>query len=323
VTLKGFDTWGLGPSPASAKAAGFDFRTWYSSYDTSKDGPGDGPQLYADAGIWSFTNFETTIDRVLSGGYAGGQADMAHAVAEFTPRGMPLGAAVALSADEPIDPSLFPQALKYYQGSQAEGATLGGYLDGAYGEQALLAYLKQRGAIQVAWRTMSTAWPGGASTDLCDVIQTGGATIGGVEVDLNTALVPFFGQWMPGQLAGVDMPLTEADIAAVAQAVMDKVTNIQRGVVAVPHTGGGTSTVGSEILALPSRFDSLNATLASLGTKVGALAAPVDVKALAAGVVAALGPVVQQAVAAGVQPDYDRMALDLEAHLAATFAQAK
>lgn len=52
-------------------------------------------------------------------------------------------------------------------------------------------------------------------------------------------------------------------------------------------------------------------------------AAPVDVKALAASVVTALGPVVQQAVASGVQPDYDHMAAVLEAHLAATFAAGK
>jgi hypothetical protein len=122
---------------------------------------------------------------------------------------------------------------------------------------------------------------------------------------------------------GADMPLTEADITAVAQAVMDKVTNVQRGVVTTPHTGGGTSTVGSEILALPTRFDALTATLASLGAKVGALAAPVDVKTLAASVVAALTPIVQQAVAAGAAPDYDHMAAVLEAHLAATFAQGK
>jgi hypothetical protein len=317
MTLKGFDTWGMGPTAAQAKAARFDFRTWYSSYDVTKDGPGDGPALYAAEGIWSFTNFETTIDRVLSGGYAGGQADMAHAVAEFAPRGMPVGAAVALSADEAIDPSLFPKALAYYQGSLAEAVTLGGFLNGAYGEQSLLAYLKARDAIAVGWRTTSTAWPGGASTAYCDIIQTGGATVGGASVDLNEALVPYFGQWMPGQLAGADMPLTPADIAAVAAAVKDQITNVQRGVVASPHSGGGQSTIGSEILALPARFDSLNATLASLGAKVGALAAPVDVKALAAALAATLGPALATAAQAGVQLTADQLTVTLEQHIGA------
>lgn len=54
-----------------------------------------------------------------------------------------------------------------------------------------------------------------------------------------------------------------------------------------------------------------------------ATGAPVDAKALAASIVTALGPIVQQAVAAGVQPDYDHMAVVLEAHLAATFATGK
>lgn len=314
MTLKGFDTWGMGPTAAQAKAAGFDFRTWYSSYDTTKDGPGNGPALYAAAGIWSFTNFETTTDRVLSGGYAGGQADMAHAVAEFTPRGMPVGAAVALSADEPIDPSLFPKALTYYQGALAEAATLGGYLNGAYGEQSLLAYLKARDAIAVAWRTMSTAWPGGASTAYCDVVQTGGATVGGVSVDLNTALVPFFGQWMPGLLAGADMPLTTAD----ADLVADHVLNRALGAIGQ----SGTVSLGHFTAATPAQLTALTAQLSAVQAALKSAAQP-DPAALSASIVAALTPIVAQAVEAGTAPDYDHMATVLEAHLAATFAQAK
>ena len=196
---KGFDTWGLGPSAAAAKAAGFAWRTWYSSFDSSKDGPADGPSLYAEQGIWSFTNFETTIERVLTGGYSGGQADMAHAIAEYGARGMPEGAAVALSADQAIPADQFPVALRYFQGSANVAAS--SYLNATYGEQALLAFLKQEGAIQLGWRSMSTAWPGGSSTAYCDLIQSGTTTLDGVEIDLDIALVDFFGQWMPGRLA--------------------------------------------------------------------------------------------------------------------------
>lgn len=119
------------------------------------------------------------------------------------------------------------------------------------------------------------------------------------------------------------MPLTQDEINAVANAAKDAITNIQRGVVLSPHTGGGQSSIGTEIMALPTRFDALNKTLAALSDKVGVLAAPVDVKALATSIVTALGPIVQQAVTTGVQPDYDHMAVVLEAHLASTFAQAK
>ncbi len=318
--MKGFDAWGMGPTAVQAKAAGIEFRTWYSSYDTSKDGPGDGPALYADEGIWSFTNFETTIDRVLTGGRAGGQADMAHAVAEYSARRMPVGAAVALSADELIPSSAFPQALAYYQGAQAEAATLGGYLDGCYGEQALIAYLKQRGAIQVSWRSMSTGWPGGASTAYCDVIQTGGGTIAGASVDFNTALVPFFGQWMPGQLAGADMPLSQQDIAAVAAAVYNfGREDVTYGDGSIGHSVPlGQLAHGAWVAVNDAKTG--NAALAAVLAK---LAAPVDLKALAAGLVTALTPVVQQALAAGAAPDYDHMAVVAEQHLAATLAQAK
>src|SRR5581483_168445 len=206
---KGFDCWGFGPSALAAKQAGFTWRTWYSSFDSSKDGPSDGPALYAEQGLWSFTNFETTIDRVLTGGYAGGQADMAHAIAEYAARGMPEGAAVALSADKAIPADQFPAALRYFQGSaDTAGHT---YLNATYGEQALIAFLKQEGAIQVGWRSMSTAWPGGSSSAYCDLLQTGSTTLDGVEIDVDEALIPFFGQWMPGKLApkGADVELTD------------------------------------------------------------------------------------------------------------------
>jgi hypothetical protein len=211
---KGFDCWGLGPSAQAAKEAGFAWRTWYSSFDSSKDGPGDGPALYAEQGIWSFTNFETTIDRVLTGGYAGGQADMAHAIAEYGQRGMPEGAAVALSADESIPVSQFPAALRYFQGCDNVAAS--SYLTATYGEQALIAFLKNEGAIQIGWRSMSTAWPGGASTQYCDLVQTGSTTLAGVEVDLDEALVGFFGQWQPGRLPSFAPLAQETDMQWIA-----------------------------------------------------------------------------------------------------------
>jgi hypothetical protein len=55
---------------------------------------------------------------------------------------------------------------------------------------------------------MSTAWPGGASTAYCDLIQTGPGTIGGCDVDYNTALTDFVGQWMPARLAPRTDPQT-------------------------------------------------------------------------------------------------------------------
>lgn len=197
TTWKGFDTWGDGPSPQAAVAAGFNFRTWYSSFDASKDGSPGGPATYGRYGIWSVTNFETTVDRVYAG-YAAGLADMLHAIGEYAPRGMPKGATIILSADRSIPVGDFPKVLPYYQGAaKAAGAD---YLPGCYGEQALIAYLKAQGVIKIGWRSMSTAFPGGSSTVGCDIVQTGSATVGGADVDLNYSTVDFFGQWQPGKL---------------------------------------------------------------------------------------------------------------------------
>jgi len=268
MTLSGFDCWGFGPAPAAAKAAARSFRTWYSSYDGSKDGPVDGPAQYAAAGIWSICNFETTIDRVMTGGADGGAQDMMHAINEYVPRGMPPGAVVILSADEAIPAGSFAQALEYYRG--ARHAAAGQYLTGSYGEQALLAYLKQLGAIDIGWRSMSTAWPGGAATAYCDIIQTGSGSIGGVEVDYNTALVDFVGQWMPGTLAsqGDTVVLTIDDMNATAQILENRKVGL------IPPTPDkATTTLGVETASNPARWAALNARLDDLAAKVAALGA--------------------------------------------------
>lgn len=262
TTLQGFDTWGEGPTPADAQAAGMAFRTWYSSYDGSKDGPVSGPADYAAVGIWSVTNFETTIDRVLTGGYAGGQQDMMHTINEYATRGMPVGATVILSADEPIPASAFPQALTYYQGARQAAARQ--YLTGCYGEQALIAYLKQQGAIDIGWRSMSTAWPGGTSTDHCDLIQTSSdksAQIGGIAIDWDTALVPFFGQWMPGKLAPVNAdppPVRRNDMHA------DLKPNTP-----VVFTNPAAVLGGTSYLLLASDFGDATVRIATFNLKTG------------------------------------------------------
>lgn len=276
MTIQGFDTWGMGPSAADAKAAGIQFRTWYSSYDSSKDGPVDGPALYAAEGIWSVCNFETTIDRVLTGGADGGAQDMMHAINEFGPRGMPAGAVVILSADEAIPASQFPQAAAYYEG--ARKAAAGQYLTGCYGEQALISYLKGYGAIEIGWRTMSTAWPGGASTAFCDLIQTGGSTIAGVSVDLDEALVPFFGQWMPGKLysAQEDFVVTPQDLEAIAQWI----ENRKLGEIDMDGNQTGTTiTLGVAVARSRAVETQLLAAIKALG------APQVDANALAAALV--------------------------------------
>src|SRR5581483_1609934 len=165
-----------------------------------------------------------------------------HAIAEYAARGMPEGAAVALSADKAIPADQFPAALRYFQGSaDTAGHT---YLNATYGEQALIAFLKQEGAIQVGWRSRSTAWPGGSSSAYCDLLQTGSTTLDGVEIDVDEALIPFFGQWMPGKLApkGADVELTDIVIGPNGRPGGNSVGNILTDVGRLRDALAGDST---------------------------------------------------------------------------------
>lgn len=280
---------------------------------------------YAAHGVWINTNFEYGAQQML-GGAKQGAIDAKLGLAQATACRMPPGRPISYSADwdattAQINGSIIPYLV-------AARSVTGPGTVGVYGSYAVVtavaAYWAKHfpGERIHLWQTV--AWSKSAWYAADEVRQPGGTiTVGGIAIDLDYADVDDFGQWMPGQLTGADMPLTQADIDAVASAVKDQVTNVQRGVVASPHTGGGTSTVGSEILALPTRFDALNAALADLGAKLTSLAAPVDVATLTAGIVAALTPVVTAAVEAGAAPNYDQMALAVEAHLSAALGQAK
>jgi hypothetical protein len=200
LNLVGFDAWGVGPSASAAKAANVSFRTWYSSNDSSKDCPSAAALAsFANEGVWNLVNYENNINDY-TGGYNAGYNNFNHAVAEYTPYGMPKGASVILSVDESVSTGSFSSVLPYFQGAHA--AAKGEYLVGCYGEQALIAYLKQQGVIQVGWRTMSTSFPGGSSTVDCDIIQTQGGTIGGASIDwnTNTSDLSLLGCWKPNQL---------------------------------------------------------------------------------------------------------------------------
>lgn len=200
LNIVAFDCWGEGPTPAQAKSAGVQARTWYASFDSSKDGPVNGPAHYAAAGIWSVTNFETTVDRVYAG-YPAGQADANRSLDEYIPRGMPKGAVSIASADRSIPVEDFGKVLPYYQGYY-QACSARGYIAGCYGEQALIQNLKQAGAIQVGWKSMSTSFPGGGTEAYCDIVQTLPGTIGSTSIDWDSGKVEFFGQWMPGVLYG-------------------------------------------------------------------------------------------------------------------------
>lgn len=84
--------------------------------------------------------------------------------------------------------------------------------------------------------------------------------------------------------------------------------------------------LGGDSMGEPAPGAATNSLAESVGylvKTVGALAAPVDAKALAAAVVTGLTPVVNAALAAGTPIDYDHLAIVAEQHLAATLAQAK
>lgn len=72
-----------------------------------------------------------------------------------------------------------------------------------------------------------------------------------------------------------------------------------------------------------SRLDLLFGQIADIQSKIGALTAGLDPKALAAGLAAAIQPAITQAIEAGIAPEADQLAAVFEQHLAATLAAAK
>lgn len=315
MSVTGCDIAWQKPTGAQLAAVGIRFASLYVGQDNT--GKNMTPAVVADYaahGVAVITNFEYAAQQML-GGAAQGAIDAALGWSQAKACGMPDGRPIIYSADwaataEQITSAIIPYLVA------ARGVTGPGTV-GVYGSFAVVtavaAYWAQRfpGERIYLWQTV--AWSNSRWAALGEVQQSGGTiTVGGIALDLDYAPVGDVGQWTPGE----DMPLTVTD----ADLVADRTENRAVGVIASPPTTPpAKTTLGMETASNPARWAAL---FAEIG-QIKAALAPVDVKALAASLAAAVQPAIVQAVQAGIAPGADQLALALEQHLAATLAQPK
>lgn len=308
ATARGIDYAWRHPDPAAIAAAGYTFACRYLSRDPSKNLTLTEAATLAAHGIWCVANWEYGAQDMLRG-YVGGIVDAQLALAQAKAAGMPEERPIYFSADWDVTPGQEAAVLAYLSGA---ASVLGHDRVGEYGGYYPVKTARDNGTV---WTWQTAAWSGGQWDARDTVRQTGSATVGGIQVDVNEAQVADYGQWQPGRLPDIveaDMPLTEADAAVIE--------NRKLGTITSPATAPSpTTSLGVETASNPARWAALFARLDALKA---AVAAPVDAKALAAAVVTGLTPIVENAVKNGQAPDYDRLAIVVEQHLLATLGSA-
>lgn len=186
--MKGCDYAWAHPSPASLVAAGIGFVMRYLSYDASKNLTAAERDSLLAAGLGVGLVWEAGATDAL-GGYAQGVTEAQQAKVEAADLG--LGSApVFFAFDFDITDPEKPAGGLYLEGA---ASVVGADRVGGYGDYDLIVYILQN-RLPVSWFWQTTAWSGGLVHPSAHILQTAnGATIGGVSVDLDTALKPDFG----------------------------------------------------------------------------------------------------------------------------------
>lgn len=309
------------PTGAQLAAVGVRFASLYVGQDNT--GKNMTPAVVADYaahGIAIITNFEYGASQML-GGAPQGKVDATLGLSQSKYCGMPDGRPIIYSADWAASATQITSSIIPYLVA-ARGVTGPGTV-GSYGSYSVVTAVNDYWAAHFPgeriflWQTV--AWSGSSWAQLNEVEQLGGSmTVGGITIDQDYAPAGVdVGQWIPG---GVDVPLTTADLENVAGATEDR----PLGVIASPDTvPPASTTLGKETASNPVRWAKLFAQINALNTAVSAVAAPVDVKALAAVLATAMQPAIASAVAAGIAPEADQLAVTFEQHLSATLATSK
>ena len=269
VTARGIDYAWQHPDPAAIAAAGYTFACRYLSRDPSKNITLGEAQALAAHGIWCVANWEYGAQDMLRG-YAGGIADAQAALAQAKAAGMPDGRPIYFSADWDVTPAQEATVLAYLSGA---ASVLGHERVGEYGGYYPVKTARDSGTV---WTWQTFGWSGGQWDTRDTVRQTGSATVGGVEVDVNEAQVADYGQWQPGRLPDTveaDMPLTQADIAAIFNYAFKRQGNAP----------AGETTLGGLVAWNDGHVQAILNQLAAIQKSVAAAATPVlDADALAA-----------------------------------------
>jgi hypothetical protein len=181
------------PDPAGLYAAGKRFASRYVSYDTTGKNLslGEAEQLAA-AGLSVVCNWEWRTGDARNG-YDAGRQYAQEALRQATACGMPPGRPIYFSVD--FDPAGQYASIDAYFRGIASVLPLDQI--GAYGGYNTIDHLLGAGLIRWAWQTY--AWSGGRWHPDAHVQQyRNGVVVAGGDVDLDRAMVAYFGQWTPG-----------------------------------------------------------------------------------------------------------------------------
>lgn len=136
------------------------------------------------------SNFESWASRALDGHDAGVQ-DAKAAQAQHTACGGKLDRPIYFSVDFDAQPSDYPAVDAYMLGV---ASVIGLARTGVYGSYSTVKHLLDAGLVTWAWQTY--AWSGGAYDERCQLSQDqNGVSLGGGDVDIDTAHAADFGQW--------------------------------------------------------------------------------------------------------------------------------
>ncbi|MBS2962590.1 DUF1906 domain-containing protein [Actinocrinis puniceicyclus] len=203
------------PDPAALAAAGYQFACRYLSRDATKNLTLSEAASLAAHDVWVVANWEYGAQDMLRG-YAGGVADAQLALRQATAAGMPRGRPIYFSADWDVTPAQEAAVTDYLRGA---ASVLGAGDVGEYGGYYPVRIARDNGA--AAWTWQTSAWSGGQWDPRDTIRQTGSATVGGVQVDVDEALVPDVGQWQPGRTPVVPNPQHLQEIMIMQDVLFD------------------------------------------------------------------------------------------------------
>lgn len=204
MTVLGVDYAWQHPDPAALNAAGYTFACRYLSRDPSKNLTLAEAQSLERHGIAVVANWEYGAEDML-GGHDQGVKDAEAALAQATAAGMPAGRPIYFSADWDVTPAQEAAVSAYLAGVDS---VLGAARTGEYAGFYPIRIARDSGLTRWSWQT--SGWSGGQWDPRDQIRQTGSATVGGVQVDVNEAMVPDFGQWMPGVPSPTPIPAPPA-----------------------------------------------------------------------------------------------------------------
>lgn len=210
TNLMGVDIAWDRPTIAQIKATGAHFVARYFSTDATKNLQASEVVSYPAAGLSIVTVWETTAGRALAG-FAAGVSDAKAAELQRKGTGLPSTHVHYFAVDQD---TTWAKVQAYFQGVVS---VIGMARTGCYGGYSVIQGAYAFG-IRYLWQT--SAWSKGQWSAHTTIRQTGATTLSG-QADVDNATTADYGQFPRPE---TDMPLTTADINAVAAKVVGELT---------------------------------------------------------------------------------------------------